>query len=69
MPFAVFRRNQRKLLAIFTILAMFGFVVADSLPRLLNGGPSGANNPFIVELYGRSLYASDLFGMKEERGT
>ena len=68
MPFAVFRRNQRKLLAIFTILAMFGFVVADSLPRLLNGGPSGANNPFIVELYGRSLYASDLFGMKEERG-
>ena len=32
MPFAVFRRHQRKLLAIFAILAMFGFVLADSLP-------------------------------------
>ena len=27
MPFAVFRRHQRKLLAIFAILAMFGFVL------------------------------------------
>ena len=32
MPFEVFRRHQRKLLAIFAILAMFGFVVSDSLP-------------------------------------
>ena len=46
MPFAVFRRHQRKLLAIFAILAMFGFVVADSLPRLLSGGYGGRNqNP------------------------
>src|SRR5205823_5927356 len=29
MPFAVFRRHQRKLLALFAILAMFGFVLAD----------------------------------------
>ena len=36
MPFEVFRRHQRKLLAIFAILAMFGFVVSDSLPKLLN---------------------------------
>ena len=36
MPFEVFRRHQRKLLAIFAILAMFGFVVSDSLPRLLS---------------------------------
>ncbi len=33
MPFAVFRRHQRKLLAIFAILAMFGFVLADSRSR------------------------------------
>ena len=36
MSFEVFRRHQRKLLAIFAILAMFGFVVSDSLPRLLS---------------------------------
>ena len=35
MSFEVFRRHQRKLLAIFAILAMFGFVVSDSLPKLL----------------------------------
>ena len=67
MPFAVFRRNQRKLLAIFTILAMFGFVVADSLPRLLNGNPIPGGDPFIVELYGRSIYRSDLGEMREQR--
>ena len=36
MSFEVFRRHQRKLLAIFAILAMFGFVVSDSLPKLLS---------------------------------
>ena len=33
MPFEVFRRHQKKLLAVFAILAMFGFVVSDSLPQ------------------------------------
>ena len=42
MPFEVFRRHQRKLLAIFAILAMFGFVVSDSLPKLLNSSTAGA---------------------------
>ena len=46
MPFEVFRRHQRKMLAIFAILAMFGFVVSDSLPKLLSSnygrtGPAG----------------------------
>src|SRR3954452_13187038 len=68
MPFAVFRRHQRKLLAIFAILAMFGFVLADSLPRLLSGNPGGSNgNPVIVKLYGRSIYRSDLNEMAAER--
>ena len=50
MPFAVFRRHQRKLLAIFAILAMFGFVLADSLPRLLSGGYVGGNgDPVVVD--------------------
>ena len=42
MSFEVFRRHQRKLLAVFAILAMFGFVVSDSLPRLLS---SNATRP------------------------
>src|SRR3954452_5704815 len=68
MPFAVFRRHQRKLLAIFAILAMFGFVLADSLPRLLSGNSGGSNgNPVVVTLFGRSVYRSDLNEMAAER--
>ena len=67
MPFAVFRRHQRKLLAIFAILAMFAFVVADSLPRLLSGNQSGVPNPEIVKLYGRTIRRGDLARMTNER--
>jgi hypothetical protein len=68
MPFAVFRRHQRKLLAIFAILAMFGFVLADSLPRLLSGGYGGpGTNPVIVTLYGRPIRQADLGEMAAER--
>src|SRR6516225_6507312 len=67
MPFAVFRRHQRKLLAIFAILAMFGFVVADSLPRLLSGGYAAGGNPAVVDLYGRSVRRSDIAEMQTQR--
>src|SRR4051812_9488307 len=68
MPFAVFRRHQRKLLAIFAILAMFGFVLADSLPRLLNSGYGGPNqDPVVVELYGTKLRRSDINEMMVQR--
>ncbi len=68
MPFAVFRRHQRKLLAIFAILAMFGFVLADSLPRLLSGGYAGGNqNPVVVKLYGKSIRRGDLNEMAQQR--
>jgi len=67
MPFAVFRRHQRKLLAVFAILAMFGFVVADSLPRLLNGGPSSGGNPVVAELKRKTLHRSDINAMIAER--
>lgn len=68
MPFAVFRRHQRKLLAIFAILAMFGFVLADSLPRLLSGGAAGgAGDPVIVKLYGRKVRRGALDLMAAQR--
>jgi len=67
MPFAVFRRHQRKLLAIFAILAMFGFVLADSLPRLLSGGYGGSTGDTVVaKLYGKSVHRSDIQVMAEE---
>ena len=53
MPFEVFRRHQRKLLAVFAILAMFGFVVSDSLPKLLNPNPGGRDQE-VVTLYGKT---------------
>ena len=59
MPFEVFRRHQRKLLAIFAILAMFGFVVSDSLPRLLSSNAPRGDQP-VVKLYGKTIYQSDL---------
>ena len=67
MPFAIFRRHQRKLLAIFAILAMFGFVVADSLPRMLNGGTSSRGDTVVVELNGRKVYRSEISGLANER--
>jgi hypothetical protein len=68
MPFAVFRRHQRKLLAIFAILAMFGFVLADSLPRLLNSSGGGADqNPVVVDLYNKPVYRSELNEMAVQR--
>jgi hypothetical protein len=66
MPFEVFRRHQRKLLAIFAILAMFGFVVSDSLPKLLNPSYGGRDQP-VVKLYGKTIYRSALNHMLEER--
>ena len=70
MPFAVFRRHQPKLLAVFAILAMFGFVVADSLPRLLSGElrPAGATRRRRPELeVGPPQPASPHAGRAEQR--
>jgi hypothetical protein len=66
MPFEVFRRHQRKLLAIFAILAMFGFVVSDSLPKLLSPSYGGRDQP-VAQLYGKTIYRSVLNQMLDER--
>ncbi|MGO8900060.1 MAG: hypothetical protein ACLQU5_17160 [Isosphaeraceae bacterium] len=66
MPFEVFRRHKGKLLAILAIMAMFGFVVSDSLPRLLNSNPGGRDQK-VSELYGKSVYQSQLHEMARQR--
>lgn len=68
MPFAVFRRHQRKLLAIFAILAMVGFVLADSLPSLLRNGPGVTDDEVVVELFGKPVRRSELARLAEQRG-
>jgi len=66
MPFEVFRRHQRKLLAVFAILAMISFVLSDSLPKLLSSSTSPRDQK-VAELYGKSVYRSQLNELARER--
>ena len=47
MPFAVFRRHSKKLLAVFAILSMIGFVLSDSLPALLRAQAPFFDHPHL----------------------
>jgi hypothetical protein len=67
MPFAVFRQHQRKLLAVFAILAMIGFVLSDTLPRWINGDRVSAQDIVVAELYGKKIHLSDLARVNEKR--
>lgn len=67
MPFAVFRRHQKKMLAIFAILAMFGFVLSDSLYRFSNRGGARDGNAVVAELADGPVYRSDVNQMAEQR--
>ena len=67
MPFAVFRQHQRKLLAVFAILAMIGFVLSDTLPRWMNSGGLSDRDLVVAELYGKKIHLSDLAAMNEKR--
>ncbi len=66
MSFDVFRQHQKKLLAVFAILAMFSFVLSDSLPKLLSSSNVGRDRP-VVSLYGKTVYQSELDAMAIER--
>jgi hypothetical protein len=68
MPFAVFRRHSKKLLAIFAILSMIGFVLSDSLPALLRAGNESRRSDVVVaELYGKEVRRGDLAQLSTER--
>jgi len=67
MPFAIFRQHQRKLLAVFAILAMIGFVLSDTLPRWMNSGGVSDKDLVVAELYGKKIHLSDLGRMNEKR--
>ncbi len=67
MPFAVFRQHQRKLLAIFAIMAMVGFVLSDTLPRWINSGGVNNQDYVIADLFDRPVRRSDLALMDQQR--
>jgi hypothetical protein len=70
MPFAVFRKHQRKMLAIFAILAMIVFVLGDSLSGWVGGrggGRGGVNDPVLAKLKWKDIHYSDLEPMKSQR--
>ena len=54
MPFAVFRKHQRKLIAIFAILAMFAFVAGRFAARvdrrIAAAGAGAARDPVVAKL-------------------
>lgn len=65
-PFAVFRRNQRILVAIAGITAMVAFVFLDPLMKYV-GSNAKAENPVVVETRYGGLTGSQLDGMRYSR--
>jgi len=66
MSFEVFRRHQRKLIAVFGLLAMISFILSDSLPRLLSPD-LGSQDPEVATLFGRTIHRSDLNELARQR--
>lgn len=62
----VFRRHQRKIMGVIAILAMFGFVVSDSLPKLLAPNNS-SRDPVVATVFGKPVYRSALQSMYAQR--
>lgn len=68
MPFETFRRNQRPLLAVFGLMAMFAFVVSDSIMDFLSPSPTGMNSDeTVATLYGEEIKASRLGELANQR--
>ncbi len=67
MPFAVFRRHQKKMLAAILLLAMFAFVLSDSMSRMMNNKGANYGNRVVTDLYGKPIYRSDLEIIGQQR--
>ncbi len=61
-PFAVFRRNQKVMTVVLTCLAMFAFIILDSVSKM----ETSAIMPIIFGLIGASL--AWMWGSQNERG-
>ncbi len=67
MPFAVFRQHQRKLLAVFAIMAMIGFVLSDTVPRWINSGGVNNEDYVVADIFDQSIRRSDLAAIGQQR--
>jgi peptidyl-prolyl cis-trans isomerase D len=65
MPFQVFRRHQKKMMAGLAIFAMIAFTLDFSLFR--NQFGAAAQDRVVVELYGKRVRQSDILGMLNQR--
>src|SRR5262245_47974824 len=65
MPFQVFRRHQRKLMAFLAIFAMVAFTLDFSLFRSQFG--AAAQDKVVVDLYGRRVRQSDIAAIQMQR--
>lgn len=67
MPFEVFRQHQKKLIAIFGIMAMFAFVLSDSAYRFMGNDRYRGGNTVVVTLFDKPIYRSDLDSLAVQR--
>jgi peptidyl-prolyl cis-trans isomerase D len=68
MPFETFRRYQKPMLAVFALMAMFVFVVSDSLMNYLGSRPDGqVDDEVVATLYGKEVKASRIGEMANQR--
>ncbi|MEX2113510.1 MAG: hypothetical protein WD845_10005 [Pirellulales bacterium] len=65
-PFAVFRRNQKIMIAVLGVAAMIAFVFLDPLTQYLGQGQA-ADNPVVVETRYGNYKESDLMAIRETR--
>ncbi len=68
MPFAVFRRHQKKLLAVFAIMAMVAFVLSDSLNKSISRNNARSGDRVVVDLFGKPVRSSELQEFAQMRG-
>jgi hypothetical protein len=66
-PFAVFRRNQRVLLAVVAISAMIAFVFLDPVMKYVGGNARRLDNPIVVETKFGALTHGQLESMRASR--
>ncbi len=66
-PFAVFRRNQRILIAVSGIMAMIAFVFLDPVMRMLGGGNRALENPVMVKTNYGNFKRSELSAIEDQR--
>lgn len=67
MPLAVFRRHQKKMLAVIGLFAMFGFVAGGTTMNIFSGDPRAGENVEVATIFGRSVTRSEINEFARER--